>query len=96
MIRCGWCGVVTGTEPCDACGRDPMLPYRQRGIVPTAIAHHDAGRPMLDARTIRSQYGAARQVLLAAGRSPTIEAIAEELGRTPRTIRDWRVRFGLD
>lgn len=97
MIRCGWCGMPTGDGSiCGLCGRDPGLPWRQRGKPVPVIGHHDAGRPPLDAHTIRSQYGAARLVLLAAGRTPTVEAIAEELGRTPRTVREWRVRFGLD
>jgi len=96
MIRCGWCGLATAEGTCSSCGRDPSLPWRQRGKPVPSIGHHDPGRPPLDAHTIRSQYGAARQALLAAGRTPTIEALAEELGRTPRTVRDWRVRFGLD
>jgi uncharacterized protein YjcR len=32
---------------------------------------------------------------MAAGREPTIEAIAERLDRSPRTVRAWKQRFDL-
>lgn len=96
MIRCGWCGDPTANRlRCDACGRDPELPYAQRGTAPVEERHGD-GRPALDASAIRQSYQAARAALASRGREATVEAIAEELDRSPRTVRDWRRRFGLD
>jgi hypothetical protein len=33
--------------------------------------------------------------LAASGHEPTVEAIAEKLDRSPRTVRAWRQRFAL-
>lgn len=96
MIRCGWCGWPTRDAPlCSNCGRDPQKAWRQRNQSAPIVEHLPAGHPVLDAATIRSLYGAARMVLLSAGHPATVEAIAEQLGRSPRTVRDWRKRFGL-
>lgn len=95
-IVCGWCGGPTvngGT--CDQCGRDPRLPWTQRGRAPQELPDTLAGRPTLDAAGIREAYAAARMALTAAGREPTVEAIAERLDRSPRTVRDWKRRFAL-
>lgn len=50
---------------------------------------------MLDEATVRAQYAAARDAVIHAGQAPTVEAIAERLERSPRTVRDWRRRFDL-
>lgn len=94
-IPCGWCAKPTPLGECQWCGRDPMLPWTHRGIEPRELVEHDAGRPALDERRIREQYDEARAVLQSAGREPTVEALAEQLDRSPRTIRDWRKRFAL-
>ena len=63
--------------------------------VPAADHDPGEGRPSLEPREIRARYDAARHELVTAGREPTIEAIAERLDRSPRTVRDWRKRFDL-
>lgn len=93
MICCGWCGWPTPDEPrCVGCNRDPQLPWRQRGQTAPVISHAEAGRPALDAAAIRAAYLGARERL---GPKATVEAIAEALDRSPRTIREWRKRFVL-
>jgi hypothetical protein len=72
-----------------------VLPWTQRGLDPP-IARADSGRPQLDEAVIRSLYQAARTALTAAGRPVTVDALAEELDRSPRTVRDWKQRFGLE
>lgn len=94
-IACGWCGHPTCRERCLYCGRDPVLPWTQRGLVPPEVTEHEPGRPSLDERDIRRRYQEAHDALVAAGRKPTVEAIAEQLDRSPRTVRDWRTKFGL-
>lgn len=94
-IPCGWCSRPTPLGECINCGRDPMLPWTHRGIEPRELEQHDAGRPALDERRIRQQYDEARSAIAAEGHEPTIDAIAERLDRSPRTIRDWRKRFAL-
>ena len=95
-VVCGWCRHPTPRERCDYCGRDPAAPWAQRGqTVPTVGHEPESGRPALDARTIRLRYDAARQALIAEGEEPTVEMIAERLDRSPRTVRGWRERFGL-
>lgn len=96
MIHCGWCGVSTpDIDRCANCGhRDPRTPWEQRGLtVPTEAATE--GRPTLDEHEIRARYAEAVAVIRAAGSPPTIEAIAERLDRSPRTVREWRKRFNL-
>lgn len=96
MIRCGWCGHPTAPDHCGHCQRDPAVPWVQRGVIPPTVEEHDAGRPALDEDAIRSRYGAARAALIAEGRAPTLEGIAERLDRSPRTVRQWRQRFSLE
>jgi hypothetical protein len=95
-IVCGWCnGATVNGGTCDQCGRDPRLPWTQRGRPPQELPDTPAGRPTLDAASIREVYTSARSALIAAGREPTVEAIAERVNRDPRTVRDWKRRFGL-
>jgi transposase len=63
--------------------------------VPVAERDSGQGRPALDGRDTRHLYDAAVSALLADGCEPTIEAIAERLDRSPRTVRGWKQRFGL-
>lgn len=95
-IVCGWCGLPTDeAERCAECAHDPRTPWAQRGL-PVPILHHGSeGRPPLGAAEVRERYLAAKTALEARGREPTVEAIAEELDRSPRTVRDWRRRFAL-
>lgn len=95
-IVCGWCGLPTDeADRCAECAHDPRLPWIQRGVpVPSAPGSAD-GRPPLRQATVRERYLAAKGAIEARGREATVEAIAEELDRSPRTIRDWRRRFGL-
>ncbi len=60
------------------------------------VVSSDAGRPALDPAAIRDQYGAARAAIVASGQTPTVDAIAERVDRSPRTVREWRSRFGLE
>jgi transposase len=60
--------------------------------IPAADHDTGSGRPALDARGIRLAYDAARSAL---GPNATIEAIAEKLDRSPRTVRAWKARFDL-
>jgi len=63
--------------------------------VPAADHDQGAGRPALDAREIRLAYDEAKAQLAASGHETTVEAIAELLDRSPRTVRAWRQRFAL-
>lgn len=94
-IVCGWCGGLTATAPCIACGRDPRLPWTQRATEPPEDPETE-GRPALDAASIRERYAAAKAQIKASGHEPTVEALAEVLDRSPRTVRGWRQRFGLE
>lgn len=90
-LVCGWCGQVTVDKAeCDACGRDPRKPYRQRGIWPPTFETPERGRPVLDLRAAHRRVAEAERNLREAGRPVTVEAIAEFLDVTPRTIRRWR------
>lgn len=89
MILCGWCGQATVPARCMVCGRDPRTPWLQRAQEPPTV---DEGRPALDPAEVRRLYAEAKAAL---GPAATVEALAERLGRSPRTIRDWRRRFGL-
>ena len=95
-VVCGWCRHPTPPGACDYCGRPSAVPWLQRGqAVPVADRDAGQGRPALDAREVRLLMDRAVSGLLAAGREPTIEAIAEALDRSPRTIRGWKQRFGV-
>jgi len=78
MIRCGWCGRAADVVVCSHCRRDPGEAWRQRGQEPPDI---DVNRDRLARATAE---------ITAEGRSPTIEAIAEHLDVSPRTVRRWR------
>lgn len=94
MILCGWCGHPTEADKCRSCGRDPRLPWVQRGQEPATV-QSEAGHPALDEADIRQRYSDAVAGLKAEGRTPTVEAIAERLDRSPRTVREYRRKFGL-
>jgi hypothetical protein len=95
-VVCGWCHRPTPPERCDYCGHPPALPWLQRGLaVPAADHDAGAGRPALDGHEIRLAYDAARESLTMAGHEATVEAIAEKLDRSPRTVRAWKQRFAL-
>lgn len=93
-LICGWCGRPTDEGECGNCHRDPTVPYLQRQArIPTIEAHE--GRPALDEADIRARYQSAVDEIERTGRPATVEAIAEVLDRSPRTVREWRKRFGL-
>ena len=102
-IVCGWCGRPTiaarfgKPANCEHCRRDPRRPWEQRAQRPPEVADDRAagGRPALSAGAITRLYADARAAIAAEGREPTVEAIAERLERSPRTVRQWRQRFGL-
>lgn len=95
MIPCGWCGTPTADSRCAECGRDPRLAWQQRGVEPP-VRSKDEGRPELDATAIRHRYRDAKKVIEDRGQQATVDALAEELDRSPRTVRDWRKRFALE
>lgn len=95
-IVCGWCGAPTPPGECDRCGKEPSVPWVQRGQQPPrADGEHAAGRPPTDPRDIRRRYDEARGEVMAQGRTPTVEAIAEQLDVAERTVRDWKKKYGL-
>lgn len=83
MIRCGWCGGPTAShDRCTSCGHEaPERPWIQRGQEAPAVS----GR--VDATDVRRRLAEATRAL---GGSPSIEALAEQLGVSPRTVRRWR------
>jgi hypothetical protein len=89
MIPCGWCGRATPPEHCASCGRDPAVPYVQRGTEPPVIATHEVRPGVTPAEAARRLAGA-RETLQHAGRPVTVEALAEALDVSPRTVRRWR------
>ncbi len=95
-ILCGWCGLATAAgQPCHHCGRDPRVAWEHRGATPPELPDPTAGRRPLDEAAIREQYEGARAAITAAGHDPTVEAIAERLDRSPRTVRAWKQKFAL-
>lgn len=92
-VVCGWCGGTTQPARCAACGRDPLVAWRHRGRDAPTVP--DSGRRPLDGAEVRRLYEEARFAVVSAGGLPTIEAIANRLDRSPRTVRAWRQRFGL-
>jgi len=80
VIVCGWCAHLTNPEACGSCGRDPSLPWSQRGLPPPGES--DARRD--DARR---RLAEARRSL---GPDATAERIAELVGVSPRTVRRWQ------
>lgn len=83
VMACGWCGHPTANDDrCTSCGhQDPRRPWIQRGQEAPVVA----GR--LVATDVRKRLAEATHEL---GGSPTIEALAERLGVSPRTVRRWR------
>ena len=95
-IVCGWCHQPTPEGRCEHCGHEAALPWTQRGRKPPIIGGDDSpGRPALDPVVIRHLYDEAKAGLVRQGREPTVEAIAERLDRSPRTVSGWRRRYGL-
>ncbi len=92
-IVCGWCGKVAEPPVCASCGRDPEAHWFHVGQQAPRVAE---GRPTLDSDEVRRLYDDARAAVVATGKPPTVEAIAEQLDRSPRTVRDWRKRFSLE
>jgi hypothetical protein len=81
VIVCGWCSADTVPDRCSVCGRDPALPWVQRG----------QEAPTVDVAERR--FRAVRQVeqaLRLEGQAPTIERLAERMGVSPRTVRRWQ------
>lgn len=81
MIVCGWCHAETQPARCSLCGRDPALPWVQRGQEPPTVTAADRNR----IRMVRTSAD-----LVAEGLEPTIERLADRLGVDPRTVRRWR------
>jgi hypothetical protein len=81
VIVCGWCHGETTPDRCSLCGRDPALPWVQRGQEPPAVNPAERNR----VRMVRASTD-----LLAEGYEPTIERLADRLGVDPRTVRRWR------
>ncbi len=82
MIACGWCGQSTTPGPrCAQCGRDPALPWLQRGQEPPIADLYARERRLLveAERDLRQQ-----------GLEPTAELLAERIGRDVRTVRRWQ------
>lgn len=90
MIVCGWCGKPTANaDRCSTCGHaDPARPWVQRGQDAPVVANHDPGRPTLDAHDVARRLAAARASL--EGRPATVDALAEALDVSPRTVRRWQ------
>lgn len=81
MIRCGFCGGETAPGSCSLCGRDPALPYVQRGMEPPVID---------EAARHRQALAEATSAIEASGLRATIDRLAEQLDVSPRTVRRWR------
>jgi hypothetical protein len=91
MIVCGWCGRATSEgDRCVMCHHeDPARPYVQRRLDVPRLDAHD-GRPTLVPADVARRLATARRQLEEAGRTVTIEALAEVLEVSPRTVRRWR------
>lgn len=81
MIRCGWCNAETNPDRCGTCGRDPALPWLQRGAMPPEVSEADRFRAVLSG---------AEEAIRADGLEPTIDRLADKLDVSPRTVRRWR------
>lgn len=88
MIECGWCGFAT-EAPCSHCGRDPELPWIQRGLEAPKVKE-ETGRPTLDPSQIRQKLRIARKEL----NDPTNAELAEHLGISERTLGRWQLLAG--
>jgi ribosome-binding protein aMBF1 (putative translation factor) len=91
---CGWCARLTSSaDRCSACGHeDPARPWRQRGMEPPTWQAQDAGRPTLDVGDVRRRLADGRRQL--GDRPATVEALAEALDVSPRTVRRWQKMAG--
>lgn len=93
MIVCGWCNSATEPGLCSSCGRNPALPWTQRGdLPPGAKTGHRPGRPALDDRQVKQRIRIAIKDL---GGSPTMAQLAEKLDVSETTARKWRKTAGL-
>lgn len=94
MIVCGWCHAPTSPDArCANCKHaDPAAPWVQRGETAPEVT---VGRAQLDEGEVRGRYNAARAGIEARGGTATVEALAEALDRSPRTVRQWRKDYGL-
>jgi hypothetical protein len=81
MIVCGWCNADTAPGRCSMCGRDPALPWVQRGSNPPVVTPADRYARFLAVATAAIQSD---------GLEPTIERLAARLDVDPRTVRRWR------
>lgn len=91
MIVCGWCSSATAPGLCSTCGRDPALPWLQRGSEPPDVKEQPAGRPRLDPAQIKHRLRLALKELPEA----TNAELAEHLGIGETTVRNWRKVAGL-
>jgi hypothetical protein len=85
MIACGWCGQPSKPGRCGNCHRDPALPWVQRGHDPEDIDPRDQQRRRL---------ASAMRDLQADGHHVTVDALAERLDVSPRTVRRWQQMAG--
>jgi len=85
VILCGWCSALTDPFVCGSCGRNPVIPWTQRGQLPPT--EYEAKR--IDARRRLSE---ARRAL---GPEATLDAIAEHLNVSSRTVRRWHEMSGV-
>lgn len=78
-LICGWCGEDTIADPCSECGHeDPGKPWVQRNV------------PQPTGNGNQRRLSRARKAIESRGERATIEALAEELQVSPRTVRRWR------
>lgn len=93
MIVCGWCNTATAPDLCSYCGRDPALPWTQRGTEPPEATegHESGGRPALDASQVRQRIRIARKEL---PDDATQAQLAEALGISERTLARWQKLAG--
>lgn len=91
MIECGWCGQPSAPDRCGHCHRDPAVPWRQRGLEPVPLRTDAVGRPALDPDELRHRFAVARKDL---GEHATVDALAERLDVSPKTVRRWLARIG--
>jgi hypothetical protein len=88
VIVCGWCDNSTEPGRCSYCGRDPALPWLQRGLeVPGGTEGREAGRPRIDAGRVRHRLRLARKEL---GEHATNAQLAEHLQISERTLHRWQ------
>jgi hypothetical protein len=81
MRTCGWCGQPTRVDPCSVCNHeDPDRPWLQRGQRPPTTIQ-------VKRNDIRHRLAQARREL---GPGATVDAIAESIGVSPRTVRRWQ------